>query len=159
VAVPRAVRPVPAQDRWLPSCPAVPLRWGGVLPVTNLPERRPSTSITGNPHRRPLNLSELLVARQVNRALLQTSAETAVRVTRVQAEGTVQTAKTQEIDNLAREAMTGQAMLAKWRDLLAGADPLLHDELRTFSDMARLGKSEVIADTVQSYCRESRGQR
>ena len=79
-----------------------------------------------------------------------------VRAANVQAEGLVQNSKLHEIDQLTREAISGQAMLAKWRDTLAGADPLLADELRFFTDIARMGKGEIIADTIDTYCRESR---
>jgi hypothetical protein len=74
----------------------------------------------------------------------------------VQAEALVQGTKLHEIDHLTREAMTGQALVSKWRDTLSGADPLLADELRFFTDVARLGKGEVIADTIDTYCREGR---
>ena len=74
----------------------------------------------------------------------------------VQAEGLVQGEKLREIDHLSREAMSGQAMLAGWRNTLAQGDPFLADELKFFTDVARMGKGEIIADTIDSFCRESR---
>ncbi len=47
-------------------------------------------------------------------------------------------------------------MLSKYSAVLAQNDPFLADELKFFSDMARLGKGEIIADLVTDYCRESR---
>jgi hypothetical protein len=115
------------------------------------------TSIT--PVGRSASLSELLANARLRRELDRVGAETVVRVAQTQATGVVQSEKVRELDALAREAMTGQALLARQREVLAGADPLLYDELRFFSDLARVGKGEVIADTVQAYCRESRGLR
>jgi hypothetical protein len=94
--------------------------------------------------------------RHTARALAAVEHRTIVRVASAQAEGLVQNVKLQEVDSLTREAMTGQAFLARWRDTLAAGDPFLADELRFFTDMARLGKGEIIADTIGSYCRESR---
>jgi hypothetical protein len=96
------------------------------------------------------------MSRQTSRALAQLGDRTLIRMATVQAEGMVQGEKVREVDHLAREAMTGQTMLRKWADTLAGADPMLHDELRFFSDMARIGCGEIIADTIDTFCRESR---
>jgi len=115
------------------------------------------TSIT--PASRSASISELLANARVRRDIARVGAETVVRVAQTQSTGIVQTEKVHELDNLAREAMTGQALLARHREALAGADPMLADELRFFSDMARLGKGEVLADTVTAFCRESRGLR
>jgi hypothetical protein len=91
-----------------------------------------------------------------SRALAHLQGEYQLRVAAVQVESTVQTGKLQEIDHLVREAMTGQALLRRWADTLAAGDPFLADELKFFTDAARLGKAEVIADTISTYCRESR---
>jgi hypothetical protein len=94
------------------------------------------------------------VSRRTSRALGNVEHTTIVRMARVQTEAIVQTEKLHEIDGITREAMTGQAMLAKWRDTLAANDPFLADELRFFTDTARLAKGELIADLMTSYCRE-----
>ena len=52
--------------------------------------------------------------------------------------------------------MTGQAMLGRWASTLAQGDAFLADDLRFFSDIAKLGKGEIIADTVSDYCEELR---
>lgn len=96
------------------------------------------------------------ITRQTARALGRLDSATALRAVGAMAESTVQQVKMHEIDILARDAMTGQAMLTRWRDTLAGADPLLADELKFFSDAARIGKGEVLADTIAFFCRESR---
>jgi hypothetical protein len=74
----------------------------------------------------------------------------------IQGEGLVQGDKVREIGHLARDAMTGHAMLRKWADTLAHGDPLLHDELQFFVDTARMGCGEIMADLIDTYCRESR---
>jgi hypothetical protein len=109
----------------------------------------------------PTNVSPSLPAtRQVrpptrtSRALARLEHSAIVRSAAVQAEGYVQMVKVQELDGLTREALTGQAMLAKWRDTLAGSDVMLADELRLLTDIARLGKGEIIAETVSTFCRE-----
>jgi hypothetical protein len=96
------------------------------------------------------------VSRAVGRALSQLEGRTLLRMASVQGEGMVQGEKVQEIDHLSRTAMTGQAMLSGWADTVARNDPLLRDELRFFTDVARIGKGEIIADTIDSFCRESR---
>jgi hypothetical protein len=95
-------------------------------------------------------------SRSTSRGLARLEEQTLLRMAGVQAEGMVQTEKLREIDTLAREAMTGHAMLRQWSDTLAGGDPFLADELKFFTDAARLGKGEILADTIDSFCRESR---
>ncbi len=93
---------------------------------------------------------------QTSRALTAIEHQTLIRAANVQAEGYVQTTKVHELDSVTREAVTGQAMLAKWRDTVAAGDPLLADELKFFTDIARMGKGEILADTVSTFCRERR---
>jgi hypothetical protein len=116
---------------------------GDLLPSTRSSSRLPDRSGRTLP-------------RPTSRALAGIEHRTRLRLARVQAEGLVQTEKVREIDHLTREAMSGHAMLRKWADTLAGADPFLADELKFFTDVARMGKGEIIADTIDSYCRESR---
>lgn len=96
------------------------------------------------------------IRRSTERVVQRIGERGLVRLADVQAEGTVQMAKLREIDHLARTAMSGQAMLRKWADTLAAGDPTFAAELLFFTDLARLSKAEVIADTVDTYCRESR---
>lgn len=96
------------------------------------------------------------MSRRASRALAVLEERTLIRVGGVQSEGYVQTEKVKEIDRLTREAMGGQAMLSKWGQTLAAGDPFLADELKYFTDIAKMGKGEVIADTIDTYCRESR---
>jgi hypothetical protein len=93
------------------------------------------------------------LSRRTERTLSRLSDHTLVAIAEVQAEGLVQNERLHEIDRLARSAMTGQAMLAKWRDTLAAGDPFLTDELRFFTDVARMGKGEVIANTIDCFTR------
>jgi hypothetical protein len=96
------------------------------------------------------------VSRRASRALAALEDRTIIRQADVQAEGLVQGAKTREVDHLARTAMTGQAMLARWAQTLAGGDPFIADDLKFFSDLAKMGKGEIIADTIDTYCRQGR---
>lgn len=96
------------------------------------------------------------MTRRTARTLATVQERAIVRMAVVQAEGLVQAEKVKEIDAVTREAMTGQALLHSWANTLAHGDPFLADELKFFTDIARLGKGEVIADLVDTFCRESR---
>jgi hypothetical protein len=97
------------------------------------------------------------ISRRASRQLLSVSDETSVRLARVQGESIVQTEKVHEIGHLTREAMTGFGMLRRWGDTLASGDPFMADDMKFFTDMAKLSMGEIIADTSDAYCRESRG--
>jgi hypothetical protein len=86
-------------------------------------------------------------------ALTTLERQTVLRMATVQADGLVQGEKLREIDQLSRDAMAGQALLARWRDTLAAGDPLVGDELRFFSDLARIAKGEIIASAVDGFTR------
>lgn len=94
--------------------------------------------------------------RRTCRALEAVERQSLVRVARVTAHGVVQSTKEREIDNLARDAMTGQAMLAKWAATLAQGDPFILDDCKLFGDLAKLGKAEIISDTISDFGREGR---
>ncbi len=96
------------------------------------------------------------VSRRTSRALTNLEERTLLRFADVQAEGFVAVEKTKEIDRLTREAASGHAMLLRWCDTLAAGDPFVADELKFFTDIARMGKGEIIADTIDTYCREGR---
>lgn len=93
------------------------------------------------------------------RVLSRIENQAMVRMATVRAEGIVQHEKVAELNSLTREAITGYTFLRKWADQLSGPDMLLADELRFFTDVARMGAGEIIADTIDTFCRESRGQR
>jgi hypothetical protein len=93
---------------------------------------------------------------RTSRALALIDSRTAVRVASVQAHGDVQTEKLYEVDRLAREAMTGQAMLQRWAVTLTQNDPFIADDLRAFTEMAKMGKAQIIADTVRDFAQEGR---
>ena len=94
--------------------------------------------------------------RRTSRALSTVQRNTIVRMASVQAHAIVQNEKLHEIDRLSREAMSGQAMLSRWAATLAQGDPFLADDLKFFSDLAKMGKGEVIADTISDFCQEGR---
>lgn len=110
-------------------------------------DRLPATATSGLTRRDEIRTRRLL-------SVLES--QTLMRLAGVQAEGLVQAEKCREIDHLGRVAMTGHTMLVRWADTLAAGDPLIRDELKFFSDVCRMGKGEVIADTIDTYCRESR---
>jgi hypothetical protein len=97
-----------------------------------------------------------LISRRAGRALAGLTERTLIRVVDVQSEADVAIEKAKGIDQVARESMTGQAMLRRFSDVLSSGDPFIADELKTFTDLARLGKAEVVADLVDAYCREGR---
>jgi hypothetical protein len=99
---------------------------------------------------RAARLQELRTWQALDRVERQTVLRTAV----VQGEAIVASEKLKELDRLTETAMVGQAMLAKWRETLAGPDPMLQDELRFFSDVARLGKGEILVDTLSAFRRQ-----
>lgn len=94
--------------------------------------------------------------RRTGRALADVQRNTIVRMASVQGHAMVQVEKIHEIDRLSREAMSGQAMLSQWAATLAHGDAFVADDLRFFTDLARMGKGEVIADTISDYCQEGR---
>lgn len=94
--------------------------------------------------------------RRTSRALSTLQRNTIVRMASVQAHAIVQNEKLHEIDRLSREAMSGQAMLSRWAATLAQGDPFLTDDLKFFTDLAKMGKGEVIADTISDFCQEGR---
>jgi len=103
------------------------------------------------------SLSSLLGGdRRTSRALTNVERNTLIRMASVRGHAMVQTEKVHEIDRLTREAMSGQAMLSRWAATLAQGDAFLADELRFFTDVARMGKGEIIADTVSDFCQEGR---
>jgi hypothetical protein len=99
------------------------------------------------------SVPDRLRQRRTAQALSVVEHNAMIRMAEVQAEGYVQTEKLHEIDHLTREAMSGHAMLQGWARQLAGDDMILADELRFFTDTARLGKGEVLADTISAFCR------
>jgi hypothetical protein len=96
------------------------------------------------------------VDRVTSRALSQVQRNTLVRRANVQGHAVVQNDKLQEVDRLTREAMTGHALLSQWATTLAHGDAFVADDLKFFVDIAKLGKGEIIADTISSFCQEGR---
>ena len=87
---------------------------------------------------RGLGIERPFILRQTSRNLDRLQGQTVMRVAAVQAEGLVQTEKAREIDHLTRDAMSGQALLAKWRDTLSAGDPFVNDELRQNSNTGEM---------------------
>ncbi len=94
--------------------------------------------------------------RRTQRALVNIERQTLTRMAAVRGDAMVQTEKTYEVDRLVREAMGGQAMLARWGQTLAAGDPFIADDLRFFTDLAKTAKGQIIADTVSSFGRGDR---
>lgn len=100
--------------------------------------------------------TQLVSDRRTVRSLAAVERNAIVRLASVQAHAVVQNEKLHEIDRLSREAMSGQALLQQWAATLASGDAFVADELRFFSDLARIGKGEIIADTISDFCQEGR---
>lgn len=79
-----------------------------------------------------------------------------IQAARVQGASLIEACKLHEIDFLTREAMVGQAMLRRWGDVLAESDPALAEEMAYFAALARVGKSEIIADAIGAFSKEGR---
>jgi len=94
--------------------------------------------------------------RRTARGLNSIQRRTVLRMAEVQGHAMVQTEKVHEIDRLTREAMSGQAMLNQWASTLAQGDPFMVDDLKFFRDLAKMGKGEIIADTISDFCQEGR---
>ena len=94
--------------------------------------------------------------RRALRAFGQIELRTMLRMASVNGTSFVQAEKLNAIDRLAREAMSGQALLNKWASTLASGDVFLSDELKFFTDIAKMGKGEIIADTISLFRKESR---
>jgi hypothetical protein len=116
-------------------------------------ERSPARRVVA----RPVSAGTLGERRQVNRTgrvLAAIDHNTIVRSANVQSEGFVQAEKLREVDRLAHTAMSGQAFLKGWGNHLAGDDLGAIDDMRFFTDLAKLGKGEIIADAIDSFrCR------
>ena len=93
--------------------------------------------------------TSLPMTRRAGRALTEVGERTTLRMAAAQAEGLVQAGKVQEVGRVTREAISDYRMLRRWAEVLA-ADPVDADELRFFTDVARLGMGELIADTIDT---------
>ena len=116
-------------------------------------ERVPARSVIARPVTGG-SLGERLQANRTGRALAAVEYRTIVRTAGVQSEGFVEAEKLREVDRLAHTAMNGQAFLRGWANHLAGEDLMAADDLRFFTDLAKLGKGEIIADAIDSFRRQ-----
>lgn len=107
----------------------------------------------GLTHRSPADRALARIERQGQLALARINQQTLLRVAEVEGESIVQGQKLHEVDRLAHDAMSGQALLYAWETHFAGEDPVLRSELHFFSDVAKLSKGEIIADTVTALRR------
>ena len=88
------------------------------------------------------------IERQGQLAVARIEQQTLVRCAEVRGESIVQGEKLHEIDWLAHEAMSGQAFLSRWEGHLAGEDPVLRSDLHYFTEVAKVAKGEILADTI-----------
>lgn len=88
------------------------------------------------------------VERRTTRAVETARSNAIVRMADVRAEETVQGEKLASVDHLTNVAMTGHALVVRQREVLAAGDPLLEDELKLFTDSARIIKAQLLADFV-----------
>ncbi len=112
--------------------------------------------MASTPARFERRLIEHNQSRSLNRSRSKVEETALVRAANVRATAFVQKVKIHEIDDLTREAMSGHGLLMAWGTTLAHGDPFVADELKFFTDVARIGKGEVLADTISNYCDEGR---
>ncbi len=93
------------------------------------------------------------LSRQTARALASVDYQTLIRAAQVRAEGMVSAEKLVEVDRLTQTAMSGHALLSRYVDVLAGSDPILHDELKSFADFSRVAKADVLMDAIHNMRR------
>jgi hypothetical protein len=89
--------------------------------------------------------------RGFTRQLAEIQETTALRRVAVQGAAITAREKVSELDYLIWKAMAGHAMISGWANQLAGDNPVLADDLRFFEDTARLGKGEIIVDTINVF--------
>jgi hypothetical protein len=99
---------------------------------------------------------EALRSASARRQLDRLRDRTMLRLANAQSQGLVATEKLHEIEATSREAMTGQAMLHNWANTMADGDPVVRDDMGHFLALYRAGTSEVMADLIDTYCREAR---
>lgn len=104
----------------------------------------------------PATTSAGQVSRQLSRHLAVLDEKTTLRINGVHANAAVQAAKLQQVDRLAREAMHGQVLLQRLGQALANGDPWVAEEAQFFAGIAKLGKGEILMQTVTAYADENR---
>lgn len=105
-----------------------------------------------NHQRGPLGSAGYMPARlprRLTRAQTLINARGLLRLTEAEAEIELQSFKLQAIDRLTQTAMTGHAFLCLTRDVLAGENPILHDELGYYLNVSRMAKAEVLMASTQ----------
>jgi hypothetical protein len=94
--------------------------------------------------------------RRTSRALSNLENQTLLQIAQVQSRGLVAAEMSREVDHLTRDAMSGQALLRRWGDTLSAGDPFIADDMRFFTDIAKMGKGEIIANLIDDFCRRGR---
>ena len=94
------------------------------------------------------------VHRQTHLAIARVEQRTVVEIAEVQREVIVQGERVSGVDSLARDAMTDCALREGLVGILAGENPVLREDLRYFSDIAKLASGELIIDMVRSFRRQ-----
>lgn len=79
-----------------------------------------------------------------------------VRSDKVLGDASVGAVKMHAIDCLARGAMSGQMALNRYMTALAQGDPFAAEDLKFFSDVAKVGKGEVIAGAIFDMANENK---
>lgn len=95
----------------------------------------------------------------VRRAAMQIStieSNLSIRLAAIEGEAFASADVLQVADRLAFSAMVGQSLLVNAAATLAGGDPFLADELKTFTEIAKITKAGVIVRAVDSIERINR---
>lgn len=122
----------------------------------NLPPELPDRL---RPRSGPLPVRTDRLPRPTSRVLAGIEHSTIVRVARAQSESLIQSQKIRELHALGREAVTDDVLLAELVKTLSGGDLLVVDRLSLYTSIVRVGTAEILAETVDTFARDSRGGR
>ncbi|MEM9520394.1 MAG: hypothetical protein AAGA37_13810 [Actinomycetota bacterium] len=95
-------------------------------------------------------------SRALGKHVARAEAEAVIERAKVAGVGAVASQQVQAIDSVARDALVSQALLLELRTSLAGSDPVVHEELGFFCDLARMAKSQVLADLMATLSEHTR---
>ncbi|MCU1392046.1 MAG: hypothetical protein JWM34_474 [Ilumatobacteraceae bacterium] len=99
----------------------------------------------------PYNIPQVVsrpgaISKRTSRALEAVEANMILRMAQDRSAEIVAAERMANIDHLASVAMDGHTVLSARRDMLAGANPVLHDELGVYQRLAHVAKSQVLTD-------------
>lgn len=94
------------------------------------------------------------MTKRTERALAAIEEQTLLNIAEVRAISIQQGERLRELDRMTETAAIGHAMLRKLVDTVGTADAFVADEVRSFVDINRVAKQEILIDTAQKFRRE-----